>query len=306
MLVCNDLSLGSTRCPACDHDQATPWGSDADCTIYRCAQCGTTFFSRPIPQRNTYEEYYNYLPAFDLFRMERELAIRRRQNKSKIRRLKRHLSPSQRRLLDVGAGPGYFLKHALDDGFQVEGVEINSKARQKGIESFGLKYIDVAAARYEDYDVVCLFHVLEHVEEPYAFLRDICARLPEKALVFIHVPVFESAGSRIEYHLKRALGRRRSRRGCLYLPDHLTGFSKDGILALFKRVGIAPLELQPVTIFDAEYDPLFFRFNWKNGTFLRHISVELLKGMFDSLPGLDRKGAWISVVGKVGCERAAS
>jgi SAM-dependent methyltransferase len=105
------------------------------------------------------------------------------------------------RLLELGCGDGSRLLHMRSRGWTVEGQEIDPSAsafrlRAEGIpvhlgtvESIGLP----AAA----YDAVVMNHVLEHVIDPIAFMRE-CARLikPGGSLVSV-TPNMRALGARI-------------------------------------------------------------------------------------------------------------
>lgn len=84
-------------------------------------------------------------------------------------------------LLEIGCGSGFFLEQALHQGYHaVRGVEPGRKAvdqadsRLKGCIVCGLMEQGVFAP--EEFDVVCLFQVFDHVPDPGALL-DECFRL---------------------------------------------------------------------------------------------------------------------------------
>lgn len=88
--------------------------------------------------------------------------------------------PRQRiRLLDVGCSSGAFLRVAVTDGFQAEGVEPAPQAAQAARDA-GLL---VHQGRLEDlrlpaasFDAITLFEVIEHLKDPQSLLTE-CRRL---------------------------------------------------------------------------------------------------------------------------------
>jgi SAM-dependent methyltransferase len=85
------------------------------------------------------------------------------------------------RLLDVGCGAGAFLERMRDFGWQIAGVEPDAKAREAAAARLGnqdtvVPSLAAEALAKESFDAITLSHVIEHVPDPVATLRD-CARL---------------------------------------------------------------------------------------------------------------------------------
>jgi len=134
-------------------------------------------------------------------------------------------------LLDVGCGSGEFLERMRDRGWRVVGVEPDPKAA----ESARSNHLDVrdgllADANFEDdmFDAIVLSHVIEHVHDPVALLRE-CARVlrPGGRLVMT-TPNLESIGH-------RRFGA--DWRG-LEPPRHLHVFSVDSLSACVALAGL--------------------------------------------------------------------
>ncbi len=97
------------------------------------------------------------------------------------------------KLLDVGCGPGYFLKYAHDQGVIVKGLEITpflvSLCKKQGL--------NVEKASLEDepdgeYDVITLFDVLEHLSEPVSFVRQVNLKLLDNGIMVMYMPNIHS------------------------------------------------------------------------------------------------------------------
>jgi len=90
------------------------------------------------------------------------------------------LPSNQRRILDIGSGPGYFLKHGKDRGWDVLGVEPSKQASAHS-RSLGIPIIEEfldeqLAAKLGKFDVIHMSEVLEHIPKP-AKLLDIANNL---------------------------------------------------------------------------------------------------------------------------------
>lgn len=99
---------------------------------------------------------------------------------------------AETRLLEVGASSGQFLVNVKDRVALVNAIELD-----KACCDFMSSELDIEAdseflreSRFADqrYDVVCAFQVLEHVEDPVVFLRDLQQSTQKGATLFIEVP----------------------------------------------------------------------------------------------------------------------
>ncbi len=104
-------------------------------------------------------------------------------------------APRQGRLLDIGCGTGNFLAAARAAGFAVTGIEPNQNAVRVAKDRYDLREVfailpaDFQQAHpREKFDTVAFFEVLEHQEDPRAFLRIAKALLKENGFVAISVP----------------------------------------------------------------------------------------------------------------------
>jgi 2-polyprenyl-3-methyl-5-hydroxy-6-metoxy-1,4-benzoquinol methylase len=98
------------------------------------------------------------------------------------------------RLLDVGAGYGYFRKAASDSGWTTDGVEISHHAAAVARQEFGMDTFVGTLQDYaregagHSYDVLTLFDVVEHVEDPVSLLETVRSLLKPEGLCVIRTP----------------------------------------------------------------------------------------------------------------------
>jgi SAM-dependent methyltransferase len=157
--------------------------------------------------------------------------------------------PQTGQALDIGCGQGWFLKQFTDRGWKTQGIEVSETAAFHARERLGLKVVigQDSTSKLEDnqYDVIGLWHVLEHLEDPTTILNDITRLLKTNGKVLIGVPNFGSAEARWAkaswFHLD--------------VPRHLYHFNDENIEGVLNNHS---LKIVAKKYFLPEYD--FFSF----------------------------------------------
>jgi len=91
-----------------------------------------------------------------------------------------------RKLLEIGCGKGVFLERLLADGWDVKGID----PAYEGTNPHVVKALFEPSLGMSG-DAVVLRHVLEHIENPYAFLSKIAEANGNRGLIYIEVPCFD-------------------------------------------------------------------------------------------------------------------
>ncbi|MEE2771465.1 MAG: class I SAM-dependent methyltransferase [Bacteroidota bacterium] len=145
------------------------------------------------------------------------------------------------KILDIGCGTGEFLKTMKSQSWEVVGMEPNSSARKLAME----KEISVFS-NLDDidgkYDVISLWHVLEHLPDPKIAFEKLFSLLKESGLLVIAVPNYKSLDAKI-YQEKWA---------AWDAPRHLYHFSRTGIQNLAGSAKFYLVEEKPLK-FDSFY-----------------------------------------------------
>lgn len=128
-------------------------------------------------------------------------------------------------LLDIGSGTGDFLNSAQHYGISSTGTEPNEQARKRSIEKGNTVVQDLDQIKDQTFDVITLWHVLEHVHNPNTYLQKIDSLLNQNGLLLIAVPNYKSYDS-IYYKENWA---------AYDVPRHLWHFSKSGMKQLLKE-----------------------------------------------------------------------
>ncbi len=194
-------SLIST-CPVCGSDK---FGHPTPCTdhfvtrevfhLRTCENCGFKFTS-DAPDSEHIAPYYKsdaYISHSDtrdglvnrMYHLVRRFMLQQ----------KRHLIArysTGKDLLDIGCGTGYFLNHMAQNGYRATGVEVDENARGYAVTTFGLK-VDSTEIMYREapensYDIITLWHVLEHLHDAPAYLQWIQKALKPDGLLVIALP----------------------------------------------------------------------------------------------------------------------
>jgi SAM-dependent methyltransferase len=276
-------SSAGGRCPACDSDLSEVWGVHLGVDIHRCSTCLSTFFDRPIVLANDYIDYFPDLRDSSNKRLFREREARRRQALAKLDVISSGLRSKPRTLLDVGSGPGYFASHVAELGIKADCIELNPDARRVAEELFSLRVFSLDMVTEGAYDAVTMFHVLEHIEDPLDMLLRVSRALRPGGLLMLHVPKSITLGDQVELLARRIAGKKAERRGCLYLPDHLTGFTEDGLQKIAARAGLSNTKIVSVSKFAPEYDPALWVFNARSPKFWLSETIQVFKGSLDSI-----------------------
>jgi len=101
------------------------------------------------------------------------------------------------RILDVGCGLGHLLS-GVSAEWERHGVEISEYAAERAAAHGAIVNGDLQSACYPDhwFDVVTLYHVIEHMEDPVAELREIRRVLKPGGWLIAGTPNFDSACAR--------------------------------------------------------------------------------------------------------------
>jgi 2-polyprenyl-3-methyl-5-hydroxy-6-metoxy-1,4-benzoquinol methylase len=110
-------------------------------------------------------------------------------NRRTLRRLDAGCRPG--RLLEIGVGSGSFLGAAQSHGYKVEGCDISAPicSRVSAIHGVPMHCESLAELAGDScFDVIVMNHVLEHVNEPIDFMKDVRRLLVPGGVAHIAVP----------------------------------------------------------------------------------------------------------------------
>ncbi len=139
--------------------------------------------------------------------------------------------PQGKTLLDVGCGGGTFLQEALGAGFDARGLENSPEAAAIADKvAAGRVHLGSESDLVEQglqFDILTLFHVLEHMPDPFRYLKTLRNLLKPGGTIFVQVP--NSASLQAGVFGSRWYG--------FDCPRHLYNYSAFSVLHLLGRTG---------------------------------------------------------------------
>ncbi len=242
------------NCPICQHTTFKPYlvckdylVSQDEFTIQSCEGCGFRF-TNPRPDNKSIGGYYqstDYVSHNDkseglinkLYRLVRQFTLRQKLN------LINSIQPEKGKLLDVGCGTGLLLETCQKGGWSVAGVEPDDSAR------------DVAAGRLEktvlatihevgeeSYDIISMWHVLEHVPDLQETINELKSRLRKGGTLLLALPNSDSYDAK---HFKQYWA-------AYDIPRHLSHFTPESVNRLVSQAGFTLTATRPM-YFDSFY-----------------------------------------------------
>ena len=192
-------------CPACDSPESRLLFQGTDrlyltteriFQVVECSRCRLirlSPFPSPIELRDYYPDSYWYVPEHDAVSRLEEL-YRRTVLNDHVRFVRKALEncPEPAPVLDVGCGGGLFLRMLAERGHKVVGLDfslqaVNAAWRINGVPAI-CGSLTQAPLRPESCAGVTMFHVLEHLYDPAAYLAAAHRLLRPDGRLIIQVP----------------------------------------------------------------------------------------------------------------------
>ncbi|MFZ8995409.1 MAG: glycosyltransferase [bacterium] len=208
--------------------------------LLQCKSCGFMFVY-PQPTKEELEEIYseNYFDEWGS--KEAENALREIKMKTYRKQLL-EIGKFQdfHTILDIGCGLGYSLDSAVEQGYEITGVEFNeviaNEIRQRHEKIY--TDLDEILAKNQKYDVITLMEVLEHLPDLSKLFTELHRLMSENSLVMLTTIDADSGRAKFLrdgwYHIHH---------------DHLWYFTPRICTELFERNGFQVVCIKPVDKF---------------------------------------------------------
>lgn len=225
-------------CPICKSNGFTDFltcedytASKENFTLVSCNNC-SFIFTNPRPGQSEIGKYYqveNYIShtgtqtglVNKLYHIARRFTL-----KQKLRLVNKLNTKGN--LLDIGCGTGNFLYVVKSDGWKVTGVEPDTDARKLAIQTCGENIHEESFLENDSqvkYDIITMWHVLEHVHELDKRLIQLKNLLKPNGRLIVAVP---NCASKDANHYKQFWG-------AYDVPRHLYHFKPNDIKQLFQN-----------------------------------------------------------------------
>ena len=241
----------------------------ADRELFECSECGLIFV-HPMPTPGELRSYYEtvWFSDEEIISTSKEAKLNCEiQADERLKYMSRHIDLfSCQKVLDVGSGYGYlydsFKKRGMNDlsFYATDLSPANIKRlRAKGISSF----TDLRDIKEQDFDLVTISSVLEHVGEPVKFMRSVIEYVRKGGYIFIDLPERDDLFKPI-------------------LEPHVAVYTKESLTHLAGTLGLKTIHL---TGYGRERSKLIAELNHKEDrlTAFKRKAVQGIRGVLRTL-----------------------
>ena len=207
--------------------------------IIECETCGFKHII-PIPTpkelNNLYkEEFYSTAKPRYFKEVEEDLEWWKMTYSNYYQLFEKYCQKEPKRLLDIGSGPGYFLKAGKELGWDVLGFEPSKQAYKYSLK-LGLNIVndffnEKDAKKFGKFDVVYMNTVIEHLPDPISLIKTAKKVLKPQGIICIIAP---NDYNPLQNILKKNLG---YENWWTAPPQHVNYFDFKSIRKLLERLG---------------------------------------------------------------------
>jgi 2-polyprenyl-3-methyl-5-hydroxy-6-metoxy-1,4-benzoquinol methylase len=203
--------------------------------------------TQPIPENlDKYYEFDEYISHTDDNKslIDKVYQLVRNYTLKKKLKLINSQNTKTKKILDIGCGTGDFLSICKNNSWTTIGVEPNKKAREISLtKNLVVKEsINDIIKINQKFDVITLWHVLEHVPNLGEYIIQLKKLLTDNGTLIIAVPNYKSYDA---IHYKEFWA-------AYDVPRHIWHFSKNSIEKLFKENEMSLVKFLPMK-FDSYY-----------------------------------------------------
>ena len=254
----------------------------------RCRQCGLVY-QNPRIKPEYIGEYYD--DEYIAHRKKQDWGLMTplynwamgKHDRQKAKLVARYTAlSSSSRILDIGCGAGTFLlrMHALY-GAEITGVDFKDLSALPGFDQINFHHGPIGEQDFPEasFDLITMWHFLEHDYAPLHTLRKIRPILKQDGTLVIEVPRLDSVTFKLY----------RERWPGLQAPQHTVAYDKHTVLAMVRKAGYEILDYLPYGAFPAYFylfSGLAFKLLKGKGLNLSRAVYPYFAGQLLALPAL--------------------
>ncbi len=208
---------------------------------FSCARCGGAIFRRTISSA-TSDEYWEGDAVNEKVYTIPEVRRAFAQKYERYLTLFNNGNGAGSRLLEIGCGSGIFLEAALRHGWVVHGLDVSAQAvelTRRNCPGATVVCAPLEKAGFDPstFDLIALWDVIEHVEDPEELLGQARLFLRTGGTLVMETPDEGCLARMLVRFAHRVTGGRVSLLRSLYYPAHRWYFSRRAVATVLRRVG---------------------------------------------------------------------
>jgi 2-polyprenyl-3-methyl-5-hydroxy-6-metoxy-1,4-benzoquinol methylase len=239
------------NCPVCNlsNPQIAIESQDFSLTqqsfsIVHCNNCSVRYTS-PQPGQDEIGQYYKFIEYISHTDVKEGWMnrlyhlIRTKTLAQKTNWIQSLFTGHKGHLLDIGAGTGAFVNAMQQKAWKVTGLEPDAATRDKAFENYKLQLLStdtIFDLTNNEYEVITMWHVLEHVHALKLYLHQCFKSLKQNGRLIIAVPNYTSYDAKFYKKYWAAYD----------LPRHLYHFSPKSMTTLLNEIGFELVSLKPM------------------------------------------------------------
>ena len=262
------------------HTGTIVWKSGKN-SVISCKNCGF-YHANPIPKFEDLEKMYTHkfyqeLKPVYIKKDESEKDYWNITFDDKLETIESVIKKKNKKILDIGCGPGFFLQRAKEKGWNVLGIEPSSKAakyaKDKGIPIIESTFESFLLTNKEKFDVIHSKFFLEHVPNPKNICKECYDLLNPNGVICFEVPN--------DFNILQKIVTDKLNKKPYWIapPQHINYFSMKSLQNLLKKTGFTPFYAEstfPLELF------LLFGFDYINNDKIGR-KIHSMRMKFDSL-----------------------
>lgn len=185
------------KCPICNCNEREVLFCRFDINYFQCGDCGCAYVEKfPVDTSDVYSDDGYEEIAKDAYLKNVDYR-KQRFGVERLELIGRYLDklPADSDLLDVGCGTGWFLETAIENGYNVTGIEFGKNLASFTANRLKIRVlVDPLTEIKEDtkFDVITMFDVIEHVVNPKELITSMYHFLNPGGIGVIFTPNWDS------------------------------------------------------------------------------------------------------------------